>query len=204
MILCQQTKHFLKTFFIILILCINAESCFSQKQLDTSALQVQRMDTTIVPTSGNHQIIIVKETAQSADKQHDWLFYFFNIIITSILTLLMNYLNSKFEIIKLQTEPSVDRLKTIAIEGIKTEKKIYTDLKLAQEHLSYGRKQDANEVITSTSNYLEENKMDIKPALYSYATDIISYITLVVQGKETRSEQNESQLFEAYYKEYRK
>jgi hypothetical protein len=63
---------------------------------------------------------------REANNQHDWVFYILNILITSSLTLLINYLNSKFEIIKMQNEPSIDRLKTIAIEGIKTEKKIYS------------------------------------------------------------------------------
>jgi hypothetical protein len=153
-------------------------------------------------TKTNTQIIVLKDERET-NNQHDWTFYILNIIITSALTLLINYLNSKFEIIKMQNEPSIDRLKTIAIEGIKTEKRIYTDLKSAQEHLSFGRKEDALKVATDTSNFLEENKMDVKPSLYTYATDIISYITLVAQGKDMRSELTERKLFETYFKEYR-
>ena len=143
------------------------------------------------------QVIVLKEERE-ASNQHDWVFYILNIIITSSLTLLINYLNSKFEIIKMQKEPSIDRLKTIAIEGIKTEKKIYTDLKMAQEYLSFQRYEDALTLVKDTSNYLEENIMDVKPSLYTAATDIISYITSVVMKKDVRSEQHERELFETY------
>ena len=104
----------------------------------------------------------------------------------------------------MQKEPSIDRLKTISIEGIKTEKKIYTDLRTAQEHLSFQRNDDALNLVKTVSNYMEENKMDIKPILYTDATDIISYITSIVLGAEMRNEQRERELFDTYYKDYRR
>ena len=51
---------------------------------------------------------------------------------------------------------------------------------------------------------MEENKMDIKPILYTDATDIISYITSIVLGTEMRNEQRERELFDTYYKDYRR
>ncbi len=185
--------------------CFPAALCALNDSMPLCAAQMQNKDSIGIKTDikSDTQVIIFKDERE-ANNQHDWVFYILNIIITSSLTLLINYLNSKFEIIKMQKEPSIDRLKTIAIEGIKTEKRIYTDLKSAQEHLSYGRKDDALKSASDISNFLEENKMDVKPSLYIYATDIISYITSVAQGKDIRSELRESQLFEAYFKEYRK
>jgi predicted RND superfamily exporter protein len=171
--------------------------------IHNAQMQINDFKETEKDGKSSTQVIVIKDERE-ANNQHDWVFYILNILITSSLTLLINYLNSKFEIIKMQNEPSIDRLKTIAIEGIKTEKKIYTDLKSAQEHLSYGRKEDALKTASDISNFLEENKMDVKPSLYINATDIISYITSVAQGKNIRSELRESQLFEAYFKEYRK
>ena len=175
---------------------------------DSSALyeaQLQDKDSIGIEKDAKYstQVIVLKDDRE-ANNQHDWVFYILNILITSSLTLLINYLNSKFEIVKMQNEPSIDRLKTIAIEGIKTEKKIYTDLKAAQEHLSYERKNEALKSASDVSNFLEENKMDVKPSLYTYAIDIISYITSVAQGRVVRSELKERHLFEAYFKEYRK
>lgn len=165
--------------------------------------QSQNVDSLIENTKQSTQIIVLKDERE-ANNQHDWTFYILNIIITSLLTLLINYLNSKFEIIKMQKEPSIDRLKTISIEGIKTEKKIYTDLRTAQEHLSFQRNDDALALVRTVSNYMEENKMDIKPILYTDATDIISYITSIVLRTEIRNEQRERELFDAYYKDYRR
>ena len=167
--------------------------------------QSQNVDSliTIQDIKQSAQIIVLKDERE-ANNQHDWTFYILNIIITSLLTLLINYLNSKFEIIKMQKEPSIDRLKTISIEGIKTEKKIYTDLRTAQEHLSFQRNDDALNLVKTVSNYMEENKMDIKPILYTDATDIISYITSIVLGTEMRNEQRERELFDTYYKDYRR
>lgn len=167
--------------------------------------QLQNIDSLIAiqDTQQGVQIIVLKDERE-ANNQHDWTFYILNIIITSLLTLLINYLNSKFEIIKMQKEPSIDRLKTISIEGIKTEKKIYTDLRTAQEHLSFQRNDDALDLVKTISNYMEENKMDIKPILYTDATDIISYITSIVLKTEIRNEQKERELFDAYYKDYRR
>ena len=167
--------------------------------------QSQNVDSviTIQDIKQSAQIIVLKDERE-ANNQHDWIFYILNIIITSLLTLLINYLNSKFEIIKMQKEPSIDRLKTISIEGIKTEKKIYTDLRTAQEHLSFQRNDDALNLVKTVSNYMEENKMDIKPILYTDETDIISYITSIVLGAKMRNEQRERELFDTYYKDYRR
>ncbi len=168
-------------------------------------IQSQNVDSLIETqdTKPSAQIIVLKDERETSN-QHDWTFYILNIIITSLLTLLINYLNSKFEIIKMQKEPSIDRLKIILTEGIKIEKKIYSDLRTAQEHLSFQRDDDALAIVKIVSNYMEENKMDMKPTLYTDATDIISYITSVVLKSEIRSEQRERELFDVYYKDYRK
>ena len=203
----MKTKytHITKLLIIVLLLTpFTVITMASDTATVISCKQIQDQDSinNLLDKAGT-QIIVIKEERE-ANNQHDWVFYIMNIIITSLLTLLINYLNSRFEIIKMQKEPSINRLKTISIEGIKTEKKIYTDLKSAQEHLSYNRKEEALSMVNNVSNYLEENKMDIKTSLYTYATDIISYITSVVMGKETRSEQRERELFDIYYKDYRK
>lgn len=144
-----------------------------------------------------------KDDSSQQNKQHDYLFYFINIIITSSCTMFINWIKSKFDMKKQDNEPNIDRLKTIAIEGIKVEKRIYNDLKTAQEHLSYGRNKDALEQATYVSNYLEDNKLDVQEILYTDAISIISYITEVSQRRKTRNEQHESQLFTTYYKHYR-
>ena len=144
-----------------------------------------------------------KDDNNQQHTQHDYWFYFINIIITSLCTMLINWITSKFDLKKQDKEPNIDRLKTIAIEGIKVEKRIYNDLKTAQEHLSYGRHKDALEQATYVSNYLEDNKLDVQDILYTDAVSIISYITEVSQKRKTRNEQHESQLFTTYYKHYR-
>jgi len=144
-----------------------------------------------------------KDDSSQQNKQHDYLFYFINIIITSSCTMFINWIKSKYDMKKQDNEPNIDRLKTIAIEGIKVEKRIYNDLKTAQEHLSYGRNKDALEQATYVSNYLEDNKLDVREILYTDAISIISYITEVSQRRKTRNEQHESQLFTTYYKHYR-
>lgn len=197
-------RYFFVLSIVLTILCHSLIIIASDVTVPVGIDQSRIEDSLEIPidTKTNAQIVVLKNERET-NNRHDWAFYILNILITSALTLLINYLNSKFEIIKMQNEPSIDRLKTIAIEGIKTEKRIYTDLKSAQEHLSFGRKEEALKVASDTSNFLEDNKMDVKPSLYTYATDIISYITLVAQGKDIRSELTERKLFEAYFKEYR-
>lgn len=179
--------------------------CVSQvAPTEISDEQYQTQDSTINNEQSSQARELSVPDSTKDNNQHDWFFYFFNIIITTSLTLLVSYLNAKFELIKLSKEPQIDRLKTIVLAGIEYERKIYCDLKAVEEDLSCGNMEQALLSVTRVSNFLVDNKLDIKDSLYSLANDFIAYVTYVAQGKQSRNQQIESEFFINYVKEYRK
>lgn len=190
--------------FVVLAFLSWSGICYAASLQESSVQQVENNDSLNAVKQSSQDCKYDSQEEIESSKGHDWFFYITNIIITSLLTLFINYLNMRFELIKLNKEPEIDRLKTIVLAGIENERKIYCDLKSVQEYLSCGKKSKALIEATKVSNFIVDNKLDIKGTLFSMANDFIAYVTNVAQGKQSRDQQLESEFFISYVKEYRK